>query len=530
MPKSLFILAVFIFGGSCGAAEIESLKTSEGVRFQSESLKTRIDPSGDITYFQLKNQNYEKVFIKGRESGSVSTPGQSQDDLLQGIRVGFPLNPTKKLTVVSTELGKETPGTLRVRLKDQDPKSPTFGLELDKWIEVGTENYQISIKLRLTNPQDQPITLGSESDLDSRPGLMFGLQAETQYWDTYLAGNKDDLSEIQGDLENHWGPVTEDAPTMLGFRNQYFILGLFLENPSKFHALKKGLEPVDGQDDLSVYSIFIPIEKKSLGPNEKVELNYQFFLGEKREAVLKETVFSPFFDKYGEYIGGIQRLMFQTLTALYQLTNNYGWAILCLTLIVKLILLPLNIKQTRSMAKMQEVQPEMKELQGRYANDRQKLNAEMMKLYQKHQVNPLAGCLPMIIQLPIFFALFYTVGGSVEMYGETFFWVKDLAKADSTEILPLLFVGSFVLSQKKMTVDPNQKILIYVLPVMFFFMMRSLASGVMLYIVGQSLFSNVEQFIIKGRKTGSGGPVVDPPSQGPPQKKRKKKGRRRKTA
>jgi YidC/Oxa1 family membrane protein insertase len=530
MLKLLTFLWVILGGVPCFALPVETSKTPDGFRFESDSFLAKISPSGDVTYFQIKSRNYKKVFIEAAGDGKSLAPGQDRKGLLQGIRFGFPLSPSKILTPISAKFLEETPNVLVIRLKDQNPKSSTFGLTVDKIIEVGTKDYQISLKLRLSNPGSRPIPLGKQSDLKSQLGLMFGLQGGGEYWDTYLSGKKADLSEIQGDLEDHWTSVEGDASTMLGFRNQYFILGLFLENPSKFHALKQGLDPVDDQLPLSIYSSFIPVEKDSLQPNEVLNLHYPFFLGEKREVALQETVFFPFFDKYSQYIGGIQRLMFQTLTALYNLTHSYGWAILCLTLIVKLILLPLNIKQTRSMAKMQEVQPEMKELQERHKDDRQKLNAEMMKLYQKHQVNPLAGCLPMIIQLPIFFSLFYTVGGSVEMYGETFLWVKDLARADTTEILPLLFVGSFVLSQKKMTVDPNQKILIYVLPVMFFFMMRSLAAGVMLYIVGQSLFSNIEQLIIKGRKTAGDEPIVDSNSQGPPHKKRKKKGRRRKTA
>ena len=108
------------------------------------------------------------------------------------------------------------------------------------------------------------------------------------------------------------------------------------------------------------------------------------------------------------------------------------------------MLLPLAIKQTRSMAAMQQLQPEMKRLQEKYANDKQTLNQEMMKLYQTHQVNPIAGCLPMLVQFPIFIALFYTVGGSVEMYGESWYFIPDLAYPDPYAILPILFVISFL--------------------------------------------------------------------------------------
>ena len=243
-----------------------------------------------------------------------------------------------------------------------------------------------------------------------------------------------------------------------------------------------------------------------------------------------ETPFATTFDNYEGVFGGITQLMSYVLSQFYKLTGSYGWAILLLTLVVKLMLLPLAIKQTRSMAAMQQLQPEMKRLQEKYANDKQTLNQEMMKLYQTHQVNPIAGCLPMLVQFPIFIALFYTVGGSVEMYGESWYFIPDLAYPDPYAILPILFVISFLISQKKMatSTDQTQKMMMYVFPVVFFFMMRTLSSGVILYIVGQNIVTNFEQAFVTKRPVVSNNTEVeviksDPEKQSGTKKEKKKK-------
>ncbi|GIM28980.1 membrane protein insertase YidC [Clostridium polyendosporum] len=134
--------------------------------------------------------------------------------------------------------------------------------------------------------------------------------------------------------------------------------------------------------------------------------------------------------------------------------TSYVLAIFLLTLLVRLILLPLNIKQINSQAKMQEIQPQIKELQTKYKNDPQKSQAEMMKLYKENNVNPFSGCLPLIIQMPILFALYYVFMG-INVEGASFLWIKDLYAPDKFYILPILSAATTYLSSYLMTKNSN---------------------------------------------------------------------------
>ena len=490
-----------------------------GANFQyvNDSLALIIGASGNLISYSLKGKHYQKDFI---EDKSAEEDGK-KSERFGGIRFGIPQRDTTPFSLISAEIDPNDSKLLHFVLEDKAKDSPGFSLKVIKTWSILAEKNQLSLKVRVENPTDKTIPLFPSSNVNSTIGLLFSVKGGLEYWDTFVAGSGQEIEEVQGDLQETLSPIGTDDPTRVftAYRNQHFVAGL-LFNPSQ--SLYGSRIPIaDSQD--AIYSAFLPLGVDFLKAGESIDKNYRFYLGEKTEESMAKTAFAPLFDKYGPILGGIERLLFQTLKLFYSVTLNYGWAILLLTLLVKILLLPLNIKQTRSMAKMQEIQPELKKLQEKFKDDRQKLNAEMMRLYQVNQINPLAGCLPMLLQLPIFFALFYTVGGSVEIYGESFFWIKNLALRDPLDILPLIFVGSFIISQRKMSVDPNQKMLVYVLPIVFFFMMRNLSSGVMLYIVGQSLFSNIEQLIIKGKKTATEGEAKPVNQNGSGRKRSRKK-------
>ncbi|EGT3616387.1 membrane protein insertase YidC [Clostridium perfringens] len=130
---------------------------------------------------------------------------------------------------------------------------------------------------------------------------------------------------------------------------------------------------------------------------------------------------------------------------------GYVIAIFLLTLLVRLLVLPLNIKQTKSQQKMQEIQPEIAKLQKKYKNNPEKAQQEMMKLYKDNNVNPMSGCLPLLIQMPILFALYYVFYGLTELKGISFLWLKDLWAPDRTFILPILSAATTYLSSLMMT-------------------------------------------------------------------------------
>jgi YidC/Oxa1 family membrane protein insertase len=183
--------------------------------------------------------------------------------------------------------------------------------------------------------------------------------------------------------------------------------------------------------------------------------------------------------------------------------HSWGIAIILLTFLVKAVLFPLTYKSTQSMNAMRSLQPEVEKLKEKYKGDREKLNVATMQLYQKNKVNPLGGCLPMLLQMPIWFALYSALQTSVELYREPFLWLKDLTIHDPFFILPaLLGISSFAM--QKLSPQPadntQAKMMLYFFPIFFTFIMIFVPSGLTLYIVVNNVLTIAQQRAI-GAKT-----------------------------
>ncbi|MEQ1876108.1 MAG: membrane protein insertase YidC, partial [Bdellovibrionia bacterium] len=180
----------------------------------------------------------------------------------------------------------------------------------------------------------------------------------------------------------------------------------------------------------------------------------------------------------------------------YKLTHNYGIAIIALTILVRMIVLPFNIMSYKSMKAMQNIQPQITRLKERHKDDREALNREMMILMKENKVNPLGGCLPMLLQLPVFLALYQVLNQTIELYRAPWMlWITDLSLKDPYYVLPVL-MGIVMYIQQKMTpttMDPAQAKVMQFMPIMFTFMMISLPSGLTLYIFVSTLFGILQQ-------------------------------------
>jgi YidC/Oxa1 family membrane protein insertase len=176
--------------------------------------------------------------------------------------------------------------------------------------------------------------------------------------------------------------------------------------------------------------------------------------------------------------------------------HNWGVAIILLTLLVKALLFPLTAKSVRSMNEMRKLQPEIEKLKAKFGNDREKLNMATMQLYQQHKVNPLGGCLPMLLQLPIWFALYATLQTSVELYREPFLWMHDLTRHDPFFILPIAMgISSFVMQKiSPQPADSSQaKMMLYFMPIFFTVLMLFVPGGLTLYIFVNNVLSIAQQ-------------------------------------
>jgi len=192
--------------------------------------------------------------------------------------------------------------------------------------------------------------------------------------------------------------------------------------------------------------------------------------------------------------------MFKLLSWLHTMFGNWGWSIIALTLIIRAILYPLTYKGMMSMQKIKELSPKLKEIKERHKGDPQKTNAATMEMYKKHNANPLGGCLPMLLQIPVFYAIYRLLLNSVELQGAPWIlWVDDLSRMDSYYILPIL-MGASMFFQQRLTptnfTDPMQEKIMKYLPLIFTFFFFTFPSGLVLYWFINNLFSILQQFIV----------------------------------
>ncbi len=201
--------------------------------------------------------------------------------------------------------------------------------------------------------------------------------------------------------------------------------------------------------------------------------------------------------------------LFWILKLFYRVTGNYGWSIALLTILVRIPFIPLINKGQKSMKKLQALQPKMTEIKQKYKKDPQKMQKEMMELYKKYKVNPMSGCLPMLIQIPVFFALYKVLLVAIELRSAPFiFWIQDLSEKDPYYILPII-MGVTMFIQQKMTPttmeSQQQKIMTY-LPIVFTFLFLKFPSGLVLYWLVSNLLSIMQQHFVN-RKIAREEPV-----------------------
>ncbi len=273
----------------------------------------------------------------------------------------------------------------------------------------------------------------------------------------------------------------------------------------------------DGQS-LTAVRAAISLPETSLAPATPTVLEYKIFIGPKANTTLRKLDNTDGAGKgWGEvmqygWFWFVSRPLNWLLNFLhsgidnFSTTESWGLAIICLTIIVRLCIWPLHAKSTRSMKRMSKLQPKMAELKEKYKDDPTKLNTEMMGLYRKYGINPLGGCLPMFIQIPIFFGFFRMLDYAVELRGQPFLWVDDLSQPDTLttlagipiNILPIIMAATSVIQMAMMpkTGDKMQQRIMMFMPLMFFFFCYNYASALALYWTVQNIFSIGQTYLM----------------------------------
>jgi YidC/Oxa1 family membrane protein insertase len=207
---------------------------------------------------------------------------------------------------------------------------------------------------------------------------------------------------------------------------------------------------------------------------------------------------NPVYHALGQIFGPFVHLLRYVLREIYSVLGSWGWSIVILTVIVRLILMPLTFRQFRSAQAMQQLQPKIKEIQRKYKSDKRKLQEETMKLYQEYRVNPFASCLPLLIQMPIFICLYYAIRFTPEIHSSGFLFIPSLGKP----YLPLFgfYIASQIFSTELMMTpetDPQQKWIMRAMPIFFVVILYRFPSGLLVYWVTTNLWTIMQQVIIR---------------------------------
>ena len=283
-----------------------------------------------------------------------------------------------------------------------------------------------------------------------------------------------------------------DAKGTEAFRKARIAVAFDRYYATAFYDFDQGMDVVVNKDPQENPVLFVK--------GDSAERTLHGYIGPKEYKILKNI--HPELTKIIEFgwFTFIAAPMFKVLIWLHQFIPNWGWTIVVLTLLIRIILYPLTYKGMVSMHKLKKLQPKIKELQQKYKGDPQKLNMHMMELYKKHKANPLGGCLPMLLQIPVFFAIYRVLLNAIELKGVPWIlWIHDLSVMDPYYVLPILMGASMWMHQRVTPsnfTDPMQEKIFKWLPIIFTFFFVTFPAGLVLYWLTNNIFSIAQQLMI----------------------------------
>jgi YidC/Oxa1 family membrane protein insertase len=305
-----------------------------------------------------------------------------------------------------------------------------------------------------------------------------------------------------GDLED--GPVENGGNfRWAGLDSKYFALILIEPGAIRNILMSRKQWEKEAEEESS------PVGLVSASVGVAADAAFRVFLGPKshEELGLADPSMRNLIN-YG-WFGLLVKPLLAALKYIYGYVGNYGWAIILLTFLINLALFPVRYKQMASMQKMSALQPQLKSIQDKYKRmkkddpRRQQMNTEVMALYKQHGVNPLGGCLPLLLQMPILFAFYRMLDASIELRDAPFMlWIQDLSRPDPYYVTPIV-MGITMVAQQKMTPatgDPTQRRMMMFLPILFTFFFLGVSSGLAIYFLFSNVFAMMFQFGIKKLK------------------------------
>ena len=367
------------------------------------------------------------------------------------------------------------------------------GLEFQRTITA--DGYTISVSDTIHNKSDRDVSFAPyarivrDNDMTSASGVSTGAIA-------YVNSDTETVAYPKLDKQSYAYSTTNG---FAGFADQYWETIASIDAPDQTIRIKKSGDKYTS--DIAAAAVTVPAGGTStittnlyVGPRDQSALD----IADAKIAGISETI------DYG-WFWFLARPMLWVLNGIHHVVMNYGVAIIIMTILLRLLMWPLTRKSYVSMAAMQKMQPELQRIQKLYANDKMRLQMEMMKLYQTHKTSPMSGCLPMLIQIPIFFALYKALLVSVAMRNAHFLWIHDLSAMDPYFILPILMGATMYLQQRLQSPSPSsgndavaqtQRMMRW-MPLLFTVMFAWMPAGLVLYWTVSNIFGIIQMQIIK---------------------------------
>ena len=389
------------------------------------------------------------------------------------------------------------------------------------------ENFMFAVKQSVENKTDKPVTLF--------PWALVVRFGEPKAEGTYVLHEgpygvfNSSLKEFSySDFKDNKSQKLSTTGGWVGITDKYWMATLVPDQKTKVDVTLKGTGPLPG----TKYQVDYVGPAVTVAPGASGEYQSHLFAGAKIVRMIDDYRERLGIDRFDltidwGWFSFITKPMFWLLEWLYVQLGNFGVSILILTVIVKAVFFPLANKSYAAMSKMKALQPEMEKLKARYGEDKQRMNQELMQLYRREKVNPAAGCLPIVVQIPVFFALYKVLYTTIEMRHQPFFgWIKDLSAPDPLTILtgfglfqwqipeflhffnigiwPLIMGVTMYLQQKlnPAPADPVQARVFQFLPIMFTFMLAPFSAGLVIYWAWSNTLSIAQQYYIM-RKHGT---------------------------
>ena len=472
---------------------------------ETDVLRAEIDSNGgDLRSLQLLSfrETDSKTQVLTLFEDSATRPYVAQSGLIgMGLpthRASFQLNP-------GTYRFANGASRLEVPLVWSDPAT---GVRVEKTYAFTRGSYQIDVKTRVINSGTQPVDLtpyfqltrhgdaplGESKFINAYTGSVFYTEAQ-KFHKVAFKKIREGKAEFEKTSPDGW----------VGVLQHHFVAAWLPKAGEKREFYAKA------QGD-NIYTAGVILAEGKLMPGQEKSFNVPLYAGPQIQSILEKT--APGLELARDY-GWLTPLAYPIFWALQQierLIGNWGWAIIILTILIKLALFPLSAASYKSMAKMKKLTPRLQRLKEIHGDDRQKLHQAMAEMYKTEKINPLGGCLPILVQIPVFIALYWVLLAAVEMRGAPWMgWITDLTAADPYYILPIIMGVTSILQVKlnPQPMDPMQAKIMMIMPIAFTVMFVFFPAGLVLYWVVNNILSITQQWVINkqvggGAKAASG--------------------------